>query len=649
MQILEIVLYGRNGQKRALSFRPGKVNVITGASTTGKSQIIHVIDYCCGSKECRVAPGPLRDKVAWYGLLLATDRGNVFVARQTPPPGGKSTVDAYLEEAREGLGSPETLESANTSVVASTRYLRDVVGIGEYEFVPTESHHTRPPLAPTFRHALAFCLQKQTEIANDEHLFHGQGDTYTAQAYRDLFPYFLGAVDTERLSKEQALRQLRAQLRRVKTEIQEQDDIAGEGLGQGLRLLEEARVLGIVTVDGNPADVNVLREQLREASETWEPGAVPLVRGDRLSELRTEADVISEEIERLGYQADAVRSHILNHDGRMSANHEQQLRLESIGLFEPLDTARCSICEKGLAETGSVVGGMWQALSELSETLEKAATTRPRFSDYLADLDQRRTSLAVRLRETELAVEAISMAGEESRRLRDVNFRRARAVGRISLWLESVTAQSDTAGLRLEAERLKTLVDAAAGALSGDDEAERLNSILRRVSGEITRYASRLKLEHVVGPDGETNPVTLDIRRLTLIIDEPEGPVASNVVGSGKNWLGFTVSTHLALHRHFAKQKRPVPNFLVLDQPTQVFYPDDRKGDEDPQWMIENLPDDDRQEVRNLFDLVFDAVEEAGGDMQVIILDHADLPDTRFQEAVVERWRGGSALVPLDW
>ncbi len=646
MQLLEIALYGTNGKKRPLPFRQGAVNVITGASRTGKSQIVHIIDYCCGSSEFKVAPGPIRDKVEWYGLLFATDGGNVFVARQKPPEGTKTTSGAHLKEALDGRASPESIDGANTTIVASTRYLRDVVGIEEYEHVPPEGH-TRPALAPSFRHALAFCLQKQTEIANDENLFHGQGDHWTAQAYKDLFPYFLGAVDAARLIQEQALKQLQAKVRRINRELRERDDIAGEGLGQGLRLLEEARALGITNGDRNPADVDVLRDRLKEATEAWEPEIVPAIRGDRLGALRKRADAINSHIQELGHQADAVRSHILTHDGQVSATHEQQLRLKSIGLFDPLDEARCSICERSLTETGSIVHHMRRSLADLSENLEKAALTRPRYAEYLADLDKKLDNLVAEQRDTELAIEALLRAGKEARRLRDTNVQRARVVGRVSLWLESVTAKADATALRSEAERLNGLVAEAHKALEGKDEQDRLDSILRRVSGEITRYAERLGVEHVVVEDGGTNPITLDICRLALIIDKPEGPVSSNVVGSGKNWLGFTISTHLALHRHFAKQGRPVPNFLVLDQPTQVFYPRDR--DHELQGEVEKLPDEDRQEVSAMFDLIFDAVEKTGGGMQVIVLDHAELPDARFQDAVVERWRGGKALVPLDW
>ena len=42
-------------------------------------------------------------------------------------------------------------------------------------------------------------------------------------------------------------------------------------------------------------------------------------------------------------------------------------------------------------------------------------------------------------------------------------------------------------------------------------------------------------------------------------------------------------------------------------------------------------------------------VADLSSQCQVISTDHADLADSRLQSAVVERWRGGLALVPLSW
>lgn len=105
------------------------------------------------------------------------------------------------------------------------------------------------------------------------------------------------------------------------------------------------------------------------------------------------------------------------------------------------------------------------------------------------------------------------------------------------------------------------------------------------------------------------------------------------------------IISHLALHQYLVHNKRPVPRFLVLDQPTQVYYP----PDQDPEEAFDVLKDEDREAIRRLFRLIFDVVESLSPHFQVIILDHADVDEPWFQSAVVEKWRGGDALVPSHW
>src|SRR6218665_3498481 len=44
----------REFKPRRLQFDLGKVNVISGASRTGKSAVIPIIDYCLGSSTCSI-------------------------------------------------------------------------------------------------------------------------------------------------------------------------------------------------------------------------------------------------------------------------------------------------------------------------------------------------------------------------------------------------------------------------------------------------------------------------------------------------------------------------------------------------------------------------------------------------------------------
>ena len=96
-QIRAVVIYSHDGRHRVVPFEPGRVNIISGDSRTGKSAILGVIDYCFGAKEIDVPEGKVRRNVAWFGLLLETGRGQAFVARQLPNGDGKSNEAIYVQ------------------------------------------------------------------------------------------------------------------------------------------------------------------------------------------------------------------------------------------------------------------------------------------------------------------------------------------------------------------------------------------------------------------------------------------------------------------------------------------------------------------------------------------------------------------------
>lgn len=82
-QIKEIVLWPRDTtfEPRRLPFEPGKVNVITGASRTGKSAVIPIIDYCLGSGKCRIPVKTIRDSCAWFGVVVQTNAGQKLLGQ----------------------------------------------------------------------------------------------------------------------------------------------------------------------------------------------------------------------------------------------------------------------------------------------------------------------------------------------------------------------------------------------------------------------------------------------------------------------------------------------------------------------------------------------------------------------------------------
>jgi hypothetical protein len=138
LQIAKLILY-RRGEIRELPFRTGALNILTGASKTGKSAIIDIVDYCTGRSECNVADGVIRKYVGWYALLFQLGKGQIFIARRNPELGERTSPDIYMDRGSAIEPPPETSLFKNTTVSAVEKFLGAAIGISENEHRPSRS------------------------------------------------------------------------------------------------------------------------------------------------------------------------------------------------------------------------------------------------------------------------------------------------------------------------------------------------------------------------------------------------------------------------------------------------------------------------------------------------------------------------------
>src|SRR5438876_2817803 len=98
-QLLKIILWPVKPllPPRVVQLRGDTVNVISGASRTGKSAIIPIIDYCLGADKCAIPVETIRNACSWFGVLVQTSEGQKLFARREPGE-QKSTGDMFLLE-----------------------------------------------------------------------------------------------------------------------------------------------------------------------------------------------------------------------------------------------------------------------------------------------------------------------------------------------------------------------------------------------------------------------------------------------------------------------------------------------------------------------------------------------------------------------
>ena len=350
MQILNIVLYSHDGRRRIVKLNPGVVNVITGASKTGKSALIDIVDYCFGSGECRVPEGPIRRGVSWFGLHLQLAAGQAFVARRCPDARAASSEDCFVEVG-------DSVEIPDRSVLRQTTNTKGLgallsgwAGIRENLHEPPPGQ-TRPPLTANVRQALALCFQPQDEIIRRQQLFHGAGDNFIAQALKDTLPYFLGAVDDDYVRKREKLRRVKEQLRSCERKLAEIAALRGEGASKADSLLAQARDAGLSSVTSDSWEATVAALQTIASTPLANIEAT-VSDGAEFSRLAGERSQLLTEQRRIRDEIDTVRAFEQDGKGFSREATEQRARLKTIGIFEDSIPGHiCPLCSQALDST----------------------------------------------------------------------------------------------------------------------------------------------------------------------------------------------------------------------------------------------------------------------------------------------------------
>jgi len=643
MQLDALILYNADGEVRPIRFRPGRLNIITGESGTGKSSLIGILRFLMVSDSPHVPLGPIQNTVAWYGLLAHVGDTHFFVGRPAPAH-GTTTTQAMLSIGETEIPPFEALD-ANTNMSEVVDYLGGLIGIEENLHVPPEGQ-TRRALAANLRHALYYCFQGQGEVANPDILFHHQNREFQKQAIRDTLPYFLGAQNADALRKREELTDLRREIRRQRLRLDEARAARDLGVGRAAGLLAEARASGLLLSDVVARSVGDAFELLSAVIEADSP---PLSVDDvdssdeseRLIAHRAELRTTLREIN------DKIRG--LDDFARVGTEYgaelnEHRVRLASIGLIPDTTNpeALCPVCQSPLSDAATHEA-IDHSLGRVARRIELARRDQPRITTARTGLVQERTRAKAELADTDSALEALARTDDLRAAAQRTWDQQSFVRGRIAQYLETTTVESDEAISALE--RVVVELGEKAARLTEELDPEALRSavvsILNIVGRRMTTLAQSLPLEH------SDHGVRIDPYRLTVVADTLQGPayMDAGAIGSGMSWVGYHLTAYLALQEYFIEMNRPVPRFIVFDQPSQAFFPRDRTTGGD----VAELSDTDRNNTRKLYELMYNAVARSDGRLQIIAFDHADFGDPWFQESIIEPWYDGTALIPREW
>ncbi|MFY0311171.1 DUF3732 domain-containing protein [Leisingera sp. D0M16] len=644
-QILKVILWPRaNFSPRILDFEPGCVNVISGASKTGKSAIIPIIDYCLCAAKCAIPVGTIREHCEWFGVLVQTVEGEKLFARREPGD-QKQTGDMYLTES-EKVSIPERIAEKNANTEQVRQLLNRLSGLSSLGMDPNSEGYSGNRTG--FRDLMAFTFQPQNIIANPDVLFFKADTTEHREKLKAIFPYVLGAVTQDMLQARWELERLNRILRQKEAALNDVTSSVRTWMNESELWLQQGRDLGLVPTDAPvpqewPEMIDALRNLSQSNYRVARPSMETIERAIKeLDELREQESLGAMDLSRKRQRLLEINRLLESSQAYGDALHIQRDRLAISDWLRKRETN----VEKPFESIAPDGRGHLDLLCEALEGLELEIRSRTTVTDKMdreqlrlrreaeesiAHLNQTRSRIADLERRSSAAREEIYRADQVERYL-----------GRLEHAITLYERSGLDAELSAEIETLKEQISALRARVSERLIQEKMQAALATVENIAGQIVPTLDAEW---PDA---PIKFVIPDLTVKVVQGARDDYLWEIGSGANWLAYHVSISLALQRFFLKTPaHPVPGFLVYDQPSQVYFPKGvHEENADPDWR-----DEDIEAVRKVFAALSKETLLARGSLQVILLDHADQKVWQGIENTVlaEEWRDGDALVPLEW
>lgn len=652
-QIRAVVLWPRNPdfKPRRLRFDLGKVNVISGASRTGKSAVIPIIDYCLGSSTCSIPVNTIRKHCEWFGVIVATAQGDKLLARREPGA-QRSTDDMFLMEAESIEDVPPRIVK-NTNAEAVKRLLDDLAGLSKLDFTGGDDS-TGFDGRPSFRDLAAFTFQPQNIVANPDVLFFKTNTYEHREKLRKIFPYVLGAVTPSLMAKQFELGRMKSELRRKERELKEAQEVSARWLADLTAKFSEALELGLTPKpEQQPTRgqmIELLEEVVARTDLTITVSTATISEAlSELNGLEREEREVSRELTTLRHRLEEMNRMRVSGDQYETAISLQRGRLQlSTWITGHTDSdADCPMC-------GSHSASARNKLDVLSARLKEVEVEAGIDKEVPAafDREMQRVTAEVgltteRLRSVQIRKRALSGRSKEANERQFAAKKAERFVGNLESALDLHRRLGGDSGLTEEVGKLRERVQELETELRAQDVDSRKRRALTAVNGYAGRLLPSLDVEN---PD---DPISLEISDLTIKVRGADRDDYLSEIGSGSNWLSYHLAMLLALHQFFLSQPNsPVPGFLVLDQPSQVYFPKNvvqRPREEDEKEL--QLRDEDIDAVHKAFEVLGDVVLKAAGKFQVIVLDHASRNLWGDISGVVglKEWRDGIKLVPMKW
>lgn len=622
--INKVLLWQKNGKLRELKFKENKINIITGDSSTGKSEIISIIEYCLFSSEADITDVKINENVDWYGINFTIEDECYTLARYRIEDDEPSKLYYFSQ-----LGSiPEVDEiTANAAEETLKPMLERKFGVSDKTIFQYGGKEIRFGSKISFRYFLMFCIQSADVITSTNTFFDTKNKTKYQEALDRVFDLVLGIIGEEDLALREELSKYRKKLTAFERR-KERIEKSYEDARKEIKLLaKRAAHLGLMTIREETPDF--LLSELRR------------IQTNSNQYVNTDDTLIKELNKMIKLRNEKVR-----YKNRLLSY------LEEFEIYIKLVRA-----EKESIVTANYITEEFDTLLELPDVkylIEVLNYELESISDTIKEKPKVRNKIISKLNKTEEEIQklkgSIDLLNRELTISNDILQKQWTFLGELHIRLNSIDLKEDINKFDKDIKYYESLILDLENkqSLYPENKQKAISLLNELIQGYLNQAKDSMS-------DYAGYLADFDYRHKSLRLRAPKSEKPTKV-GSSSNHMFMHISLFLGLQEYFIRNtNKYIPSWLVLDQPSRPYY----GGESDNKKLGKGDgsidPKTDTARILNMLSILVNFAhiinDELQKNFQIIMLEHIPVSMWKNDEYLndkiylVEEFRNGNALV----
>ncbi|MEZ8240981.1 DUF3732 domain-containing protein [Vibrio splendidus] len=666
--IHEIGVIDKQGNKHPVNFKAG-LNVVTGKSSTGKSALIEIFDYCFGSGENTIPKGVITTSAAIYYVALAVNEQDIVIARD-PVIASKAFFRRVEALNTKDIEHDYFNASYFRPLDEFKKHLRgfflDIDDVDESLAARANRQFNQKAPTPSVRSFSSFMLQHQNLVANKHALFYRFDEKEKRDQAIEHTKIFLGLVDQKFFHLSQEKERFSAKIRRLERQ-KETNKRTSESYKQKVGPVL-SQLYALMGFKDEPLSLDKVLRHPQDAKDQFDGIIVSEkinynsdASTQRYNQLKLARNQKNAELRKLQRQASSINKHI----------QEEELFVDNVKQFSSpkhiqISASVCPFCHTEKDSLRQSAEKLQQAITKVSGNLAQARPMKAKFESSLVDVQRNIEVVSRSLTELNQQITEIEKTDKQLAEQKSLYESVVMQKAKLFALLDNLN-MADDAELEKEIKEVRKQLKK----INDDLKQYDVQKGLERASAKVNEYM--VEIGRHFSFEASYKPInlhfsfeTFDLYHLT----QENEKIYLRSMGSGANWLYCHVTLFLALHKYFAElgDKCAIPSILFLDQPTQVYFPnfnrdnsnsfEEQKSKEEEQRTDKDRPvDEDVKAVENLFSQLSTYCNEVktnyGFGPQIIVTDHADnltLSNGVSFESLVNnnRWRMRGLIHPVE-